>query len=339
MKFFNIDLHVSVIKDIQIIFQSFGIQVDSLSLSSHDWVFGSKEKPEIITQNNWKNIDDNLIDAFYEHYKEKLKSYDGFIVTHTPFFYKLYEKFNKPIIVVASTRYEYPYTNDKQNWSLLNNDLSNNSNIILVSNNMFDKKYCELFINKKIEFIESLCSYTNAKYSPINNSSVLYSKIPLRIDNCVNKNELSKISWANLYSYKSIIHIPYNVSTMSIFEQYYANVPLFVPSIEMVKQMIINKVPIFSEISYRQVLNLKSDSLFKLNNDPNRYENLDTIMEWIKLSDFYRFKNIITFDSYEELNKKMCFNLSNISFKMQIENYEREQEIYNNWKILLSGIK
>ena len=339
MKFFNIDLHVSVINDIKTIFNALGHEVDSLSLSSHDWVFKSSEPPEIINKNNWMNLDDELIDKFYLYYKNKLINYDGFIVTHTPFFCKLYEKFNKPIIVVSSTRYEYPYTNNKEKWIDLNNTLIKNKNIIVLSNNLFDKTYCELFLNKEIKLIESLCSYTNAKYKPSKNNSVLYSKIPINIDGCINKSNLSKITWQELYSYKSIVHIPYNVSTMSIFEQYYANVPLILPSLEFTKKMLGNNVPIFSEISYRKVMGLNADNILNVKNDPNKFDDINNLYEWIKLSDFYKFKNIITFESFQELNDILKRDHQNISFKMQIENYDREEIIFSSWKSLLKDIK
>ena len=105
MKFFNIDLHISVIEDIKTIFNDLGHQVDSKCISSHTWVLGrSVDKVDIIGQNNWANICPKMCDDFYERYKDELSEYDGFIVTHTPSFSLLYERFNKPIITVASTR-------------------------------------------------------------------------------------------------------------------------------------------------------------------------------------------------------------------------------------------
>ena len=41
MKFFNIDLHISVIADIKKIFTDLGHEVDDWSLSGHAWAFGS----------------------------------------------------------------------------------------------------------------------------------------------------------------------------------------------------------------------------------------------------------------------------------------------------------
>ena len=61
MKFFNIDLHISVVEDIKTIFSSFNHTIDCFSLSSHDWVFNrTPTRPSIITPENWKNIDDEM---------------------------------------------------------------------------------------------------------------------------------------------------------------------------------------------------------------------------------------------------------------------------------------
>ncbi len=50
-----------------------------------------------------------MIDAFVKEYDDLLKSFDGFIVTHTPVLALLYEKYNKPVIIVNSCRYEQPF--------------------------------------------------------------------------------------------------------------------------------------------------------------------------------------------------------------------------------------
>jgi len=342
LRFFNIDLHVSVIKDLQTIFSDLGHQIDSLSLSSHDWVFGNEKsvKPEIITSENWKTIDRQLADKFYEHYKDKLDEYDGFVVTHTPVFARLYERFDKPIIVVCSTRYEFPYTDDLEKWTDLNLYLSSNKNVILVANNKVDQRYTKLLVNKEVILIESLCSYTNAKYNPTNKESIIYSKARTpSIAGLVHKTDIPRISWKELYSYNSIVHMPYNVSTMSIFEQYYANVPLLVPSLEMTKKLLSSKMPLFSEVSYRQVLGIPSKSIFDMQEDLNNYDMIETMMEWIKLSDFYIFPHIIYFESFDDLRNKIRQDYSITSFEMQYYNYERKDKIYMLWNKILGSLK
>ena len=44
-----------------------------------------------------------------------------------------------------------------------------------------------------------------------------------------------------LHEHKALIQHPYEVSTMSIFEQYSCGIPLFFPSKQFYKQMVIDK--------------------------------------------------------------------------------------------------
>ena len=87
-------------------------------------------------------------------------------------------------------------------------------------------------------------------------------------------------------------HFPYNVSTMSIFEQYYANVPLLFPSKRMTQQMIEAGFPLLSELSYRSVRNLPPMSLLGIDADPNNY-NKENLMRSLEFADFHRFDNIL----------------------------------------------
>ena len=124
MKFFNLDLHISVIADIKNIFLDLGHEVDNWTLSGHSWVFGKeRDTVEHVNEKTWRNITPDMCDKFYNTYKHQLDQYDGFIVTHTPCFSMLYEKFDKPIITVASTRYEDPFSNKMVEWIKFNSCL------------------------------------------------------------------------------------------------------------------------------------------------------------------------------------------------------------------------
>jgi len=126
IKLFNLDLHISVIKDIQYILKDLytdKIEVTNWSISGHSWVFNeSSVCPNIINANTWKNINKEMINDFVNNYKDFLSKFDGFIVTHTPVFCLLYETFNKPIILINSCRYEQPFSwnNDIEMWNYLN---------------------------------------------------------------------------------------------------------------------------------------------------------------------------------------------------------------------------
>lgn len=277
MKFFNIDCHISVIADIKNIFESLGHTVDSWSLSGHKWVFNlSVCKSPVINSLNWKNLDEKMVEDFYVHHKDELDKYDAFVCAYPPCFLKLFEKFNKPIIVITATRYDHPFTNDQARLSWLEDSLKNNKNIIKIANNQFDQKYCENFLGNKWEWIPSLCDYTNHKHKQNKNEFIVFSKFPVNIPNLkyIHQSQLGRYTWKDLYSYKGIIHFPYNVSTMSLFEQSFAGVPIFLPSIEYSLELIQNKIPLFSEIVFPNKLK-------------NRKKNNFINTEWLKYSDFY----------------------------------------------------
>ena len=106
----------------------------------------------------------------------------------------LYEKFNKPIIFVASTRYEYPFTNNIIKWNWFNEYINTNKNIIPIANNLFDKWYCEQFLNINFQHIPSLCEYTQSKYNFKNDRYILFSKSKnFDIDKLINKSLLGNI--------------------------------------------------------------------------------------------------------------------------------------------------
>lgn len=339
MKFFNIDLHISVIADIKNIFENLGHQVDSLSLSGHSWVFNQQNNTtKVINQSNWQHINEKMCDDFYNEYKNVLDKYDGFICTYPPAFSLLYEKFNKPIIVVAATRYEFPFTFDKNKWQNLNNFLNNNKNIIKISNNKFDKFYCELFTESEWKLIPSLCEYTKVKYKKTEEKSLLFSK-KLLINNLVNKDSLGKYSWQDVYSFKSIVHIPYNYSTMSIFEQYTANVPLLFPTKQFITQLFLKNLAM-TEISFLQVLNKHPDSPLEAFADPNVYNSISTFSDNLHLADFYDLDSmpyITYFDNENDLNHILKnLNFADISDKMKFKNVERKEQIYKLWGDILN---
>jgi hypothetical protein len=95
LRLFNLDLHISVIEDIKdITTRIFGekIEITNWSISGHNWVFNKPEPPPTpINHESWLLICPNLVNVFQEKYDDILKTYDGFIVTHTPVFCMLFE--------------------------------------------------------------------------------------------------------------------------------------------------------------------------------------------------------------------------------------------------------
>lgn len=324
MNFYNIDMHISIIYDLRHIFKNLGHNIDSTCMSGHTWVNNEKQgTTEIINTSNWMNIDQNMCDRFYNRYKEELSKYDGFIHSYPPAFALLFEKFNKPIITIACTRYEFPCA---KNIKWLNEGLMrlmNKGVLIPIANNLYDKAYCEEFCGGDWYHISSLCDYM--KNSWIGGERIIQwkrSKICLNNINIDSSFDISRRYDRDLlYKKNAVIHIPYNLSIMSAFEQYYQNIPLFVPTIDCMKRWGNN---ILSELVFQ-------DCPFKVKD------------EWLSLADWYDNNNMpytIKFDSeshlYDMLNN---FDFLSISNKMKEFNIERKNKIYSQWEEILKRIK
>lgn len=326
MKFFNIDLHTSVIKDLQIIFDKLNHNIDDICMSSHAFILGKRtQTTKIVTPQNWRQLDKSMCDMFYNEYKNSLSEYDGFVCAYPPSFALLYEKFNKPIILQVPIRFEVPFQNDKKKLDYFIDFLKrgiDNKQIIPVCNSLYEKRYCEKFTKREWNLIPNICDYTGINYQG-GNDFILYSITPIicNKDNVKTKEEYLgfNYSWQKLNNVKGIIHLPYNISTMSIFEQYTGNIPLLFPTPEFVIEL------------YSKGLSLKQISW-------NDNKLID--LEWIKLADFYQeewMPYITYFSSFNDLKEKVdTIDTNQISNNMKEFNIIRKQKIYDLWKNILN---
>ena len=317
IRLLNIDLHISVITDVLYILKDiYGDNVDikNHSISGHNWVFGrGTAVVDIVNQDTWKDINEEMINKFMEHYTAYFSNFDGFIVTHTPIFALLYEKFNKPVIVVNSCRYEQPYSwkNDLTSWKWLNNKLANMKNLHIISNNKADQEYLKLGTGLDSIHIPSLCLYTNEKYTGTKDEVIKHGSLK------------EGYQWGELYSYKGIYHIPYEISTMSIFEQYSANVPLLFPSKKHLKELGGTKSLYGTEL-------------------PQELSVCKDIDWWIDRADYYdeeNMKYITYFDNEEDLQEKIkSLVYTKISELMTEHNKTRKEKVYTQWKTFFDSI-
>ena len=352
MKFFNIDQHVSVIADVAHIFKNLGHQVDDWSLSGHAWVLG-KPKPQIMlsdgTQLTCSGVcSQEVCDKFYEANKDKLSQYDGFIAAYPVEFAMLYERFNKPIIVVNCIRYDHPNTFHPALRDRLNNFLKTRheaGKLYYVCNNKGDLWYTEYFTGIKGMHIPSLCEYNNAKYTGTKNQYVIHDRSEISVPGnlCVSLGQLRtsawKYTWENLYSYKGIVHIHYHNGSMSTFEQYTANVPLFCPSKKYGKELF-HQGKMFSDLTFYKIE--KKPEPEDLSN-PNSLRNPEILDKWFDTCDFYdteNYKHVQYFESPAHLEHLLkTVNAKEISANMAEYNKLRRMSVYNNWQEILTSIE
>jgi len=317
IRLLNIDLHISVITDVVYILKDIygdNVEIKNHSISGHNWVFNRPDADvKIVNSTTWKYINEEMINEFSRYYTPLLEKYDGFIVTHTPIFALLYEKFNKPVIVVNSCRYEQPYSwkNDLANWKWLNNKLKNMKNLHIISNNKADQEYLKLGTGLNSTHIPSLCLYTNEKYTGTKDEIVKHGTLE------------TGYKWSELYNYKGIFHIPYEISTMSIFEQYSANVPLLFPSKKHLKELGSIKSLYGTEL-------------------PPELSVCKNTEWWIDRADYYdeeNMKYITYFDNPIDLKYKACnLDYTKISQLMNEHNKTRKEKVYIQWKTFFDSI-
>ena len=197
MKLFNLDLHISVIADVKdILCRLYGsnVSITDWSLSGHTWVFGKQPTyVYAVNEYSWRHLDENLVQQFIMIYYNELKQYDGFIATHGLVFVRLFEVFDKPIIMINSCRYDIPYcwSNNYEERKKLNECLQRlykKKLLIPIANNRADKDYFKLGTGIDCIHIPSLCLYTNIQYDleyARSKPFVCYNKhIPYQLKKC-----------------------------------------------------------------------------------------------------------------------------------------------------------
>jgi len=336
MKYFNLDLHISVIADIKNIIHRINpsIEIVNWSLSGHTWVF-NKEKDSVgyINDHTWKYMNLQMIKEFQNYYDNFLSQFDGFIVAHPNSFVLLYEKYNKPIIMVNSCRYDIPFCFNN-NISMINElhecikRLSEKKLLTVISNNKADNDYF-LMGNPNIptQIIHSLCLYTNMRWnqSTLLNKFLLYSgQLPKYPEYIINKADIGKYEWNDLMIFKGIIHIPYEVSTMSMFEQVSSEIPLFFPTKEFLKELWTIR-GIQYDCNYWKKFG---------NRDPPDYlKETNSINYWIDRAYFYEIKGYYYFESFDHLYE-MLENFKDSKYSERIE-YVRNRNVLDNWKKII----
>lgn len=321
MRFFSMDLHISVIADFKNLFPD--IEVIDWCLSGHSWVMNrAQDKPEIINADTWKKLNWPMIHSFQHQYDDFLSQFDGFIVGHVAAFALIYEKYQKPIIMINTVRVDLPFcwSNDlhmREELVSCLKRLNEKKLLIPISNNLADQLYTLKATGIKTEHIPSLCLYTGMNYQADKKEFLCYNgKAPKH--RLIAKRP-QHFKWKDIAQYRGMIYFPYEVSTMSMFEHFSAGLPMFFPSKTLFKKTINS----FWERNYK----LQSISAYwkKL---PDNLKAMKDLTRWLDLADFYEvFKspNLIYFDSENDLFRK----IENFDY---VDDRETRQEYINNTK-------
>ncbi|CAF1234777.1 unnamed protein product, partial [Adineta ricciae] len=364
------DYHISPIYDIKHQLKPFNVEFldKSLSGACHETKTCAKNL-KVLHVGNAMMPTEKVRQEFYEAYKNdvEMNRVDIFMCFHPVAMCELFMAFNRTIIVLASTRYELGrYKKEAwMNWNKNLQIIAKNDRNVISANNLYDAEYIRYFTGIKPIVLPSLCSYTNASYQPDMHKPVLIAPIHgkqfhmefrLNLSNTLEKLKIpinvsdlrevykDRYEYSQLVQHPAIIYVPYQVSLMSLFEQYRMNIPLFFPSLDLLADWhfayrVVRERTWGGVIEDLRNSSLISGVLDKHRPDPNNEFDRNAIYYWLKFSDYYQWPYITYFDSVDDLAVKLSqTNLTDISEKMSLYNAHVEKDLHEKWRGILEKI-
>ena len=318
IRLFNLDLHSSVIEDISKGLMSLteGVELVRWSISGRNRIgrrfLDIPDPVRFVNNQNWLDLSDEKIENFNENYGRFLKQFDGFIVTHTPSFVQIFQSYNKPILMINSTRYEAPYSNNYTSWRKLNDslvELTRSNTLTAVSNNEGDREYLYQRTLIDSDVVPSVCDYIDRVDISTSNEILVFARSKDLQQKIIASSVLnlqpsydSFIPYSRICSARAILVIPQNISTMMLFELATLGIPVIIPSRSLIYSLIRDGYTVLSELSYFQVYGLSTNDL--KSSDLNNYNSQDFYKNWLKYADFYNpelMPNVVVIDDFTEL--------------------------------------
>lgn len=337
-KWFNMDLHISVIADLKDLLHD-RWDITDWCLSGHSWVFARKQQfPQVINPDTWIRLNTEMIREFQAKYDDFLSGFDGFICGHPNGFVMLFEKYDKPILMVNTCRYDLPFCISKnrhmlQEYRACLHRLQAQGRLIAVSNSRADQLYTRLNAGIETTYIPSLCAYTGMRYAPTRSTFLFYNTAPPSTATLhpliTHKSAMkSPYSWADIGTFRGIIYWPYEVSTMSMFEHFTANMPMFFPSQKMESELTLQSLSAYWGGAAAASGGGGGGEL------PHVLQDVQT---WIDHADwktvFSISPNVYFYDSWQHL----CELLENFVWNATDDREPHRQGIRDAWTRLLSG--
>jgi hypothetical protein len=340
----SLELHTSVTRDLIPLMNKNTTTFTRWSITPSSHLFAERNLNVYgINSRNWTKINSLSVSVFQDKYRKFLSKVDFFVVSYSFSLIKLYKKYRKPIFAINATRYESPFTFNRSEFLSLNEDLGDlsSSNLLtVVSNNLGDKDYLKMLAGIESTHIPSLCAYTETHNAILDKWIIscrnfdLSNQIADAVPNAFPSNRLfpQGFSYSDVSLYRGIILIPYNISTMRLFELTTAGYPVRIPSDRLLAEWF--SLPgVLSELSWVQVYDSETPQWLKNTPaDPNWSEFYTWWLERADWNDKFFFPNITRFDSIEELK----FAPPSFSYNL-IAN--RNLCIENLWKSQLSGFE
>ena len=249
----------------------------------------------------------------------------------------------------------------------------------VLANNLYDAAYIKYFAGIDVEYLPSWCS-PQATYTQPSRSAILLGpyrdnlaktheeawehpilqELTQSVDKWKHKYQFARMGqlypryeYSDLVAHPAVVWIPYQVSTMSWFEFYRMNIPLFAPSLRLLVSWVKDHGLVWERVyghPQRWIFddeiddsNSKSEySSYKKSphTDPNaRHPSTESLEFWLGLCDFYNteaFPHVQLFDSWEHLHELLdSVDLQKVSARMKTHNSQEKKRISKAWKRII----
>lgn len=368
LKLFGMDHHHAVLWDMKQILRPLGIQVDFTWLCDgrppiNEAIPGEAPPFHSSLDIYKKPVAEPLQTDFQQ--RVLAEGYDGIITSHSLITAYRLSSLGLPLFHVNSTRFGNEWVQDSEK----HNELLKQLEILLQTgrlrvfhNNRGDQMYFRQFFprvepNQEM-YIPSLCesphrlrlkSVEPQKFLVWDTRQVLlqqdkspfmkrlYSALAQSLGVRLESQAILLAQTQNflaegyLDNYTAVIHLPYNVSTMSIFQQTRANIPVWVPSKQLLETLWAdaNEPNELSWTVFAPDSEAKASWL-------DHVREPSVVKSWTQRADFYYPKTmgcICTFDSVEDLVQKIITtDYQAIIDANEKEQGRRRQEIYSLWE-------
>jgi len=382
-KLLSIDFHIGPVRDVKDLLlrtlELRHVRIVDESLSGHCHLVNTcATNLRVVNRANGLSFSDcpnELRKEFWDAYSLDpwMDSFDGFLCEYSIALCEIYMAFGKPLVLVAPTRYEVG-RHGKDAWERLNENLraiAHNSDNTLAANNLFDLEYLRHFTGiSNIKLLPSQCLYVDAKYQPSKKEFLIGpSRLSKGAEAILNGDKglfrfladfrgskdvpsfvpirklYTKYEFLDLAQHQGILIMPYQVSIMSLFEYYAMNIPMFVPTLDLLVRWQI-EYQIMDELSWNCVLSsCNKTSLIPAHPssphkvDPNNVLDPAALRYWLKFADFYQWPGIIYFHNWNDLvSKAMTTDLKQVSAVMRKHKVKEMRKTLKLWETVMRPI-
>jgi hypothetical protein len=278
----------------------------------------------VLNSGNGINPSMDVKRRFYDTYRydAEMKRADAVLCFHPSAMCELFMELPPRKFVIASTRYEMGRHSPSE-WTLWNENLKKiaaDPRNIVAANNKYDAEYIRYFTGLDPVIIPSTIDMPD-RYAPEKKTFLLatvHGKHAGTLTRQVARQFPTvlpmKTAYPGLYEYRDlckhlgIVHLPYQTSIMSLFEQYAMGIPVLVPSPEFMWELRMSDDLMMERTWDRVIKNVHpSKSPIPGVNasvpDPNNDVDKAAFLYWVRFADFYLWPGIKTFGSWSELTR------------------------------------